>query len=141
MQPKLTQGASDLELGRQAFMPDLSWDDLRVFLSCTAQGSLRRASETLGVSASTIARALDRLERTVGYRLFARDKEGLRLTDDGRFMLDEVRAMERATLSIARRSSVGQDPYGESSGSRSPKASAPIGCCPSSCPSPRPIAS
>ena len=110
MQPKLAQGASDLELAGRAFMQELSWDDLRIFLSCTSQGSLRRASEVLGVSASTIARALDRLEKTVGYRLFARDKEGLRLTDDGRFMLDEVRAMERATLSIARRSSVGQDP-------------------------------
>ncbi len=91
-------------------MPELLWDDLRIFLACSAQGSLRRASEALGVSASTIARALDRLEKTVGYRLFARDKEGLRLTDDGRFMLDEVQAMERATFSIARRSSVGQDP-------------------------------
>ncbi|MFI4996858.1 MAG: LysR family transcriptional regulator [Hyphomicrobiales bacterium] len=110
MQRKPAKGASRLELGATDLASELLWDDLRIFLGCAKHGSLRRAASTLGVSASTISRALDRLESTLGYRLFARYQEGLRLTDDGRFMLDEVQAMERNTFSIARRSSLGRDP-------------------------------
>ncbi|SED67328.1 transcriptional regulator, LysR family [Rhizobiales bacterium GAS188] len=110
MQRKPARGAPHLERGAADVVSELLWDDLRIFLGCAAHGSLRRAADTLGVSASTIARALDRLEKTVGYRLFVRYQEGLKLTDDARLMLEEVRAMERASFSIARRSSVGQDP-------------------------------
>jgi DNA-binding transcriptional LysR family regulator len=109
MQRKLTRGAPGLEHEASALGSELFWDDLRLFLACAAHRSLRRAADAHGVSASTIARALDRLEKTLGYRLFARYQEGLKLTNDGHSMLGEVQAMERATLSIARRSHVGRD--------------------------------
>ncbi|MFI5015453.1 MAG: LysR family transcriptional regulator [Hyphomicrobiales bacterium] len=110
MQRKPARNAPDLEHQASDLVSELSWDDLRLFLACADQGSLRRAAEAQHVSASTIARALDRLEKTVGYRLFARYQEGLKLTNEGHSMLGEVQAMERAILSIARRSRVGQDP-------------------------------
>ena len=109
MQREPKSGVSGSERGAADVVSELLWDDLRFFLGCAEQGSLRRAAERFKVSASTLARALDRLEKTVGYRLFVRFKEGLKLTDGGRLMLEEVRGMERATFSIARRSSVGRD--------------------------------
>jgi DNA-binding transcriptional LysR family regulator len=108
MQHERTQGGP--KRGAADIVSELLWDDLRFFLGCAEHGSLRRAADALGVSASTLARALDRLEKTVGYRLFVRYQEGLKLTEDGRLMLEEVKAMERASFSIARRSSVGRDP-------------------------------
>ena len=110
MQREPGRGGSHLGRGTTDVVSGLLWDDLRLFLGAAEHGSMRRAADALGISASTLARALDRLEKAVGYRLFLRYQEGLRLTDDGRLMLEEVKAMERASFSIARRSSVARDP-------------------------------
>ena len=106
MRQKAPHGAPTAERGVAEVVSELLWDDLRIFLGCASSGSLRRAAESFGVSASTVSRALDRLEKAVGYRLFARYQEGLKLSEEGALMLEEVRAMERASLNIARRSSV-----------------------------------
>jgi DNA-binding transcriptional LysR family regulator len=61
----------------------LDWDDLRVFNAIVSAGSLRRASQQLGVNHSTVFRRLQRLETSVGTRLFDRLPEGYVLTGSG----------------------------------------------------------
>jgi molybdate transport repressor ModE-like protein len=84
--------------------PSPSWDDLRFFLICADTGSFRKAAKELGVDSATMVRRISRLEDLIGQRLFLRATGGLELTEEGRRILREVRAMEQASLSIARRS-------------------------------------
>jgi DNA-binding transcriptional LysR family regulator len=66
-------------------------------------GSIRRAAIDVGVGAATVSRAIDRLETTLGFKLFNRVPEGLRITDDGRAILDDVERIDRAAVAIVRR--------------------------------------
>jgi DNA-binding transcriptional LysR family regulator len=84
--------------------PTASWDDLRLFLNCAEFGSFRKAATELGVDSATMVRRISRLEDLLGQRLFLRATGGLELTAEGRRILANVRAMEQASLSIARQS-------------------------------------
>lgn len=55
----------------------LSWQDLAVLLAALEAGSLNQAARALGVSQSTASRRLQRLEDTLGARVFDRTPEGL----------------------------------------------------------------
>ena len=57
----------------------MDWDQLRIFLAATRAGSLRGASEQLGVNHATVNRAIRALEATLNTRLFDRSAEGLSL--------------------------------------------------------------
>ncbi len=61
-------------------MQELSWDDLKVLLACSRQGSTRSAAAVLGVSNSTIVRRLEVLEAAIEGRLFDRTPDGLLAT-------------------------------------------------------------
>lgn len=61
-------------------MQELSWDDLKVLLACSREGSTRRAASALGVSNSTVARRLETLEAAIEGRLFDRTPDGLLAT-------------------------------------------------------------
>src|SRR5215510_5649149 len=50
----------------------LSWDDLRVFVVVARTLSFRKAAIALRTSSSTVVRRMERLEDTVGFRLFDR---------------------------------------------------------------------
>lgn len=54
----------------------LSPSDLEVTLALTRAGTLARAAERLGVDASTVFRALQRIERGLGQPLFERSRAG-----------------------------------------------------------------
>ncbi|WP_437759401.1 LysR family transcriptional regulator [Sorangium sp. So ce1389] len=58
---------------------DLSWDDLRILLVVHREKSFLAAGKTLGVAASTIARRIDALERTLGRPLVHRANTGVRV--------------------------------------------------------------
>ena len=58
-------------------MQELSWDDLKVLLACSRNGSTRTAASDLGVSNSTVARRLEILEAAIEGRLFDRTPDGL----------------------------------------------------------------
>lgn len=73
---------------KNAKTQQLDWDDLRVFNAVVDGGSLRSASLKLGVNHSTVFRRLNRLEDSVGARLFDRLPEGYSLTQVG----EELRA-------------------------------------------------
>lgn len=83
---------------------DTNWDDLRVFLTLAREGTLTTAAKTLGVSHPTVARRVAALEKQIGARLFERLPDRFVPTSAGEALLEDTEAMERAALSIDRRS-------------------------------------
>src|SRR6185369_8489810 len=81
-----------------------NWDDLRVFLTLAREGTLTTAAKALGVSHPTVARRVQALERQIGARLFDRLPDRFVPTVAGEQLLADTEAMERAALSINRRS-------------------------------------
>ena len=60
---------------------------LEVFLAISAQGSLRRAAEVLGVRSPAVSYQLKALEDRIGTALFIRTTRSIELTDAGRSLL------------------------------------------------------
>ena len=60
-----------------------SWDHIRTFHSVASHGSLLAASRHLGLTQPTVGRHIDLLEERLGFTLFMRGREGMRLTDKG----------------------------------------------------------
>lgn len=79
-----------------------NWDDLRLFLELTRQGSARAAAEALGVSHSTIVRRVERLEKSLDAKLFDRDYTGYRPTAAGETLLASAESAEQAVLAADR---------------------------------------
>ena len=81
-----------------------NWDDLRIFLCLAREGTLTTAAKTLGVSHPTVARRVQALEQQIGARLFERLPDRFVPTAAGEELLVDTEAMEKAALSINRRS-------------------------------------
>jgi DNA-binding transcriptional LysR family regulator len=81
-----------------------NWDDLRIFLSLARKGTLTTAAKALGVSHPTVARRVQALEKQIGARLFERLPDRFVPTAAGAELLADTEAMEKAALSINRRS-------------------------------------
>jgi DNA-binding transcriptional LysR family regulator len=81
-----------------------NWDDLRMFLTLAREGTLSTAAKTLGVSHPTVARRVQALEQEIGARLFDRLPDRFVPTAAGEELLADTEAMEKAALSIHRRS-------------------------------------
>src|SRR5262249_39179304 len=81
-----------------------NWDDLRVFLTLAREGTLTTAARALGVSHPTVSRRVQALERQIGARLFERLPDRFVPTSAGEELLAAPGGMERAALSIHRRS-------------------------------------
>lgn len=81
-----------------------NWDDLRVFLTLAREGTLTTAAKALGVSHPTVARRVQALEKQIGARLFERLPDRFAPTQAGEELLADTEAMEKAALSIHRRS-------------------------------------
>lgn len=80
------------------------WDNLRVFLALAEEGNLTAAARRLRVSHPTIARRIKALEDELGTRLFDRLPDRFQPTEQALELLHDVKEMERASLSIDRRS-------------------------------------
>ncbi len=65
---------------------------LRYLEAVADNGSIRRASERLHISASAVNRQILKLEDQLGVLLFERHPEGMRLTDAGKLVLRHTRA-------------------------------------------------
>ena len=94
---------TDLE---QADVPDeADWDDFRVFLEVVRAGSFNRAAAKLRMTQPTVSRRLNNLEKSIGVRLFDRDRRGPRLTVEGQRIYNEASsaqvALMRATNQVA----------------------------------------
>lgn len=81
----------------------LDWDSLRVFLACARAGSLRRASDALGVNHATVNRAISGLETRLGTRLFERSVSGLVPTQPGEELILNAEEIERQAAEIGRK--------------------------------------
>jgi len=63
---------------------------ITVFVAVARAESYGRAAEQLGLSRSGVGKAIARLEERTGMRLFDRTSRALKLTDEGRVLLDNV---------------------------------------------------
>jgi len=103
MQQLLHRGAAMTQHREEAL--DASWDDLKLFLACAKYKSFRNAAEELGLTSTTLMRRVDRLEESIGCKLFLRDQSGLTLSDEGIAMIADVSHMERHAFNVFRRAS------------------------------------
>lgn len=76
-----------------AILDRASWDDLQVISGAAGASSLRKAATDMRVSVNTVRARLDRLEKALGCTLFARTRDGLRITAEGQLALQIVREM------------------------------------------------
>ena len=103
MQQLLHRGAAIMQHREEAL--GASWDDLKLFLACAKYKSFRNAAEELGLTSTTLMRRVDRLEESIGCKLFLRDQSGLTLSDEGTAMIADVAHMERHAFNVFRRAS------------------------------------
>ena len=82
-----------------------SWDDLRIFLVCCRERSLRKAADKLNVSSSTVVRRISRLENALEVRLFDRMPEGVVLTHEGQSIKESALNIETAVFGLIRKRS------------------------------------
>lgn len=87
----------------------VSWDHYRALLAVAECGSLSAAARRLGLAQPTLGRQIDALEGSLGLKLFVRSPTGLVLTDEGRDLLPDARAMAAAAEALARSASAGKD--------------------------------
>ncbi len=62
---------------------DLDWNDLQYCLAVAREGTVSSAAKRMGVDHATIIRRIDRLERSLGAKLFIRRKTGYEATEVG----------------------------------------------------------
>ncbi len=78
------------------------WDGLRYFQAVASLGTLTEAARRLRVRHTTVARQLDRLEDSLGSRLFLRNPRGYVLTPVGETLLESVEAIAARVNDVAR---------------------------------------
>jgi LysR family transcriptional regulator, transcriptional activator for dmlA len=72
-------------------MNDFDLNDVRTFVAAGQAGTLTAAARQLQLPASTVSRALTRLEKRLGVLLMQRSPRGLVLTDSGKEYLESCR--------------------------------------------------
>ena len=80
----------------------MNWDDVRYTLALSKSGSLARAAKVLGVDHTTVGRRVEAAEKSLGVRLFARTTTGFVLTQEGERLLEPMKSVEEAVLSVER---------------------------------------
>lgn len=63
----------------------------KAFMASVEYGSFSKAAEVLGYTPSGVSQLVNAFEDDMGFPLLVRDKRGVRLTDDGRTILEAVR--------------------------------------------------
>ena len=86
----------------------MNWDDLKVLLALSREGSTRKAASTMGVSNTTIMRRLESLEDQIGGKLFDRTPDGYTPTALADQLLPTAKIVEQ-TLGEAERQVSGKD--------------------------------
>lgn len=82
-------------------LPELDWDQVRVFLAVARAGQLAGAAARLGLDVSTVSRRLDRLEDELGVVLFERSRDGTVASAAAEAMLPAAEDMERGLVQFA----------------------------------------
>jgi DNA-binding transcriptional LysR family regulator len=81
---------------------EASWDDLRILLAVHRDASFLAAGKTLGVAASTVARRVDAIERSLGRVLVHRGNDGTRLDPDALRLVALAEELELGLASLVR---------------------------------------
>ncbi len=81
----------------------MNWDDLRIFLALSREGTLSAAGKALAVKHSTISRRIKAFEESLGSRLFERLAEGYVLTQAGENLLEHALIMEEQAQAVNRK--------------------------------------
>ncbi|HLT99076.1 MAG TPA: LysR family transcriptional regulator [Burkholderiaceae bacterium] len=66
-------------------------NDMALFVEVVQAGGFRRASETVGLTISTVSRRITRLEKTIGLRLLHRTTRKIELTEAGRIYFERCK--------------------------------------------------
>ena len=77
------------------------WTRMRAFLATAEAGSLSAAARKLGLTQPTLGRQVTALEKELGLVLFERNPRRMTLTDAGRDLLEDARAMDMAANRIS----------------------------------------
>ena len=83
----------------------VSWDHIRTFHAVAQHGSLLSASRHLGLTQPTVGRHIDLLEERLGYALFTRGREGMRLTEKGSDLVAAASEMQGSATGFERAAS------------------------------------
>ncbi|MBL4633013.1 MAG: LysR family transcriptional regulator [Kofleriaceae bacterium] len=83
-------------------MSELDWNDIRVFLALFRARSVRKASEKLGMSHSTVSRHLTELENSLDAVLFTRSRDGLLPTDVAKQIVTKAEKVEGEVIGLER---------------------------------------
>ena len=83
-------------------MPELSLDDLALFVRVVERGGFASAARELGVPTSNVSRAIARLESQSGVRLLHRTTRAVKPTSDGRELFASVAPAVLTVRSAAR---------------------------------------
>lgn len=78
----------------------MSYDDLAIFVTAAQSAGFTEAARRLALPASRISRRIAELERQLGVRLFERTTRRVRLTAEGRELLDRCNAPVEALEAI-----------------------------------------
>lgn len=80
---------------------NFDWNRARAFLVTAEEGSLSKASASLGMTQPTLSRQVSALEEELSVALFERGNKGLELTPSGLELLEHVRKMGEAAMSLS----------------------------------------
>ncbi len=82
--------------------PDqLPWEDVQLFVAVAEAGSVSAGARRLGIGQPTVSRRLTTLEQRLGFGLFERQRDGVRLTVAGARLLDPARRMADFAAEVA----------------------------------------
>ncbi|GIT91238.1 LysR family transcriptional regulator [Jannaschia pagri] len=77
-----------------------TWSDIAVFLAVMRQGSAAAAARTLGTNQTTVSRRIERLERSLGLKLFDAGPRGAQPTPPAHRLLPDAEAVEAAAQAL-----------------------------------------
>lgn len=81
---------------RGKILKDINWEDMKMVYHVALSGSLQKAANNLKINYSTVLRHIDRVEKSLGCKLFLRHQRGYQLTDACRTLMAEMPAIESA---------------------------------------------
>src|SRR6516162_4592111 len=71
----------------------MTLDQLRIFIAVAEREHVTRTAEALGLAPPSVSAAVASLERAFGTKLFHRVRRGIVVTEGGRLVVDEARAL------------------------------------------------
>lgn len=80
---------------------NFDWNRVRAFLATAEEGSLSRASRSLGTTQPTLSRQVRALEQELNVALFERVGKGLELTPSGMALVEHARKMGEAAADLS----------------------------------------